>query len=129
MGADQIGECLPHHLPVRRRHQIFTLYVMMMVLVFLLPVPRSPLTESNQFDKVVHFGIFLGFALLFFFDRRLRVGWTLLISVAFAAGIELVQWVLPYREGDWLDFMAGAAGAGLGVVLVLLIERHGRVSG
>ena len=101
----------------------------MMVLVFLLPVPPSPLTESNQFDKVVHFGIFLGFALLFFFDRRLRVGWTLLISVAFAAGIELVQWVLPYREGDWLDFMAGAAGAGLGVVLVLLIERHGRVSG
>ena len=96
----------------------------MMVLVFLLPVPPSPLTESNQFDKVVHFGIFLGFALLFNFDRHLRVGWTFLISVAFAAGIELVQWVLPYREGDWLDFIAGAAGAGLGVLLVLLIERN-----
>ncbi|MEP7228107.1 MAG: VanZ family protein [Gemmatimonadales bacterium] len=101
----------------------------MMVLVFLLPVPRSPLTESNQFDKVVHFGIFLGFALLFYFDRRLSVGWTLLISVAFAAGIELVQWVLPYRQGDWLDLIAGAAGAGLGVVLVLLIERDRRVGG
>ncbi len=100
-----------------------------MVLVFLLPVPRSPLTESNQFDKLVHFGIFLGFALLFYFDRRPRVGWTLLISVAFAAGIELVQWVLPYREGDRWDFVAGAAGAGLGVVLVLLIERQaGRVA-
>jgi hypothetical protein len=24
-----------------------------------------------------------------------------------------------------LDFMAGVAGAGLGVILVLLIERHG----
>jgi VanZ family protein len=96
-----------------------------MVLVFLLPVPRTPLTEANQFDKVVHFGIFLGFALLFYLDRRPRVGWTLLISAAFAGAIELVQWVLPYREGDWLDFMAGVAGAGLGVILVLLIERHG----
>jgi VanZ family protein len=95
----------------------------MMVLVFLLPVPPSPLTESNQFDKVVHFGIFLGFALLFYFDRRLSAGWTLLTSVAFAAGIELVQSVLPYRQGDWLDLIAGASGAGLGVLLVFLVER------
>jgi VanZ family protein len=99
------------------------LYVVMMVLVFLLPVPPSPVTESNQFDKVVHFGIFLGFALLFYFDRRLRVGWTLLTSFAFAATIELVQWVLPYREGDWLDFVAGAAGASLATAILLLIER------
>ena len=98
----------------------------MMVLVFLLPVPPSPLTESNQFDKVVHFGIFLGFALLFYLDRRLRVGWTLLTSFAFAAAIELVQWVLPYRQGDWGDFIAGAAGASAGTAIVLLIERQER---
>ena len=97
---------------------------MMMVLVFLLPVPTTPLAESSQVDKLVHFGIFLGFALLFYVDRRWRVWWTFLISVAFAGGIELVQWTLPYREGDWLDFVAGAAGAGVGAVLVLLIERQ-----
>lgn len=109
---------------MRRLHQIFTLYVVMMVLVFLLPVPPSPLTESNQFDKVVHFGIFLGFALLFFFDRRLRIGQTLLTSFVFAGAIELLQWILPYRQGDWWDFVAGAAGASVGGAIVLLIERQ-----
>ena len=95
-----------------------------MVLVFLLPVPPTPLTESNQFDKVVHFGIFLGFALLFYFDRPLSIGWILLTSFAFAATIELVQSVLPYRQGDWWDFLAGAAGASVGGAIVLLIERQ-----
>ena len=106
-----------------RRHQIFILYVLMMVLVFLLPVPHSPLSESN-FDKLVHFGIFLGFALLFYFDRRPRLRWILLSSFAFAAVIELVQSVLPYREGDWGDFVAGAAGASVGAALVLMIARQ-----
>jgi VanZ family protein len=107
-----------------RRHQIFILYVLMMVLVLLLPVPHTDLTESNLLDKVVHFGIFLGFALLFYFDCRPRLRWILLSSFAFAAAIELAQWVLPYREGDWGDFVAGAAGAGVGAVIVLMIARH-----
>ena len=94
-----------------------------MVLVFLLPVPVTPLSESKYVDKLVHFGIFLGFALLSYLDRRWGVWKTLLISMAFAAAIELVQSLLPYREGDWRDFIAGSAGAGLGAVLVLLRHR------
>ena len=96
----------------------------MMVLVFLVPVPTIPLAEAKHVDKLVHFGVFLGFALLFQIDRASRLERTLLTSFAFAAAIELVQWVLPYRQGDWWDFVAGAAGAGLGAVLVLWIERQ-----
>ena len=106
------------------RHKVFVCYVVVMVLVFLVPVPTIPLAESKHVDKLVHFGVFLGFALLFHIDRASKVGRTLLTSFAFAAAIELVQWVLPYREADWWDFVAGAAGAGLGAVLVLLIERQ-----
>jgi VanZ family protein len=95
-----------------------------MVLVFLAPVPTISPVESNHVDKLVHFGLLLGFALLLYIDRAPRVGWTLLISFAFAAAIELVQWVLPYREGDWWDFVAGAAGASVGAVLMLLIEER-----
>ncbi len=99
----------------------------MMVLVFLLPVPNTPLAESKHVDKLIHFGVFLGFALLFHIDRASRVGWTLLNSFAFAAGIELVQWVLPYREGSWWDLVAGATGACVGALLVSLVElRLGR---
>jgi VanZ family protein len=108
------------------RHQIFVGYVALMVLVFLLPVPTTPLAESHHFDKLVHFGIFLVFVVLFHVDHPARVRWTLLISFAFAAVIELVQALLPYREGDWWDFVAGAAGATLGTVLMLLLDHHAR---
>lgn len=106
------------------RHKIFVYYVVVMVLVFLLPVPSTPLAESRHVDKLVHFGIFLVFALLFYIDREGGVWWTFLISVAVAGGIELVQWTLPYRDGGWLDFLAGASGAGLGAVLVHLRRRQ-----
>lgn len=111
------------------RHKVFIGYVVVMVLVFLLPVPTTPLEELKNVDKLVHFGVFLGFALLFYIDRASRTRWTLLASFAFAAAIELVQSVLPYREGDWWDFVAGAAGASVGAVVLLFIERQGRLRG
>jgi VanZ family protein len=112
------------------RHKIFVGYVVVMVLAFLVPVPTVPLAESNHVDKLVHFGVFLGFALLLHADRASKAVWTLLISCAFAGGIELVQWFLPYRDADWWDFFAGSAGAALGVLLVSLVEsRQPRVGG
>jgi VanZ family protein len=120
---------LSEHLVPEWRHKIFIGYAVVMALVFLLPVPATPLEESKYVDKFVHFGIFLTFAALFYIDRHWKVWWTFLISVAFAAGIELAQWILPYRDADLLDFVAGAAGAGLGAVLVRLRERQaGRVA-
>jgi VanZ family protein len=101
-----------------RRHKIFILYVVAMLLAFLLPVPSTPLAESRHFDKLVHFGIFLGFAPALYKDKQWGAWWTFLISMAFAGGIELVQSTLPYRDGDWLDFAAGVVGAGVGTVLV-----------
>ena len=107
-----------------RRHKIFILYVVVMLLAFLLPTPSTPLAESQHFDKVVHFGIFLGFALVFYGDRHATAWRTFLISAAFAGGIELVQSTLPYRQGDWLDWAAGTAGSGLGTLFVLWLERR-----
>jgi VanZ family protein len=98
-----------------------------MVLVFLVPVPATPFAQPHYLDKLVHLGVFLGFALLLHIDRASRVWWTLLTSFAFAAGIELVQWVIPYRTGSWWDFVAGATGACVGALLVGLVElRLGR---
>lgn len=110
---------------VRSRHAILVLYVLVMVLVFLAPVPTGSwsVPAPDRFDKAVHFGIFLGFAFLYDLDRRPSAGRTLLVSFAFAGGIELVQWILPYRSGDWWDFTAGAVGAGIGAALA----RSGKV--
>jgi VanZ family protein len=95
-----------------------------MLLIFLLPLPTDPLAESEYADKLVHFGIFLGFALLFYVDQHWKAWWTFLLSTAFAGAIELVQSTLRYRDGDWLDLIAGALGAGLGTVVVVLLEHR-----
>ena len=111
-------------LAEKRRHQLFILYVGLMVLAFVLPTPNTPLAESQHVDKLVHFGIFLGFALLSHWDKHWGLLRTFLIAAMFAGGIELVQSQLPYRQGDWWDFIAGAAGAGLGVLLVFFRARR-----
>ena len=107
------------------RHRIFLFYVAFMVVLFLLPIPNIPLAEFRHVDKLVHFGIFLGFAVLYHLDRHRGAWRTFLIAAAFAGSIELVQWRLPYREGEWLDFVAGAVGSWLGTLIGVLIERLG----
>src|SRR5215216_1722645 len=106
------------------RHTVFVCYVLAMLLAFLLPLPESPVAEANQVDKLVHFGIFLGLTLLFYRDRHPRPVWAFLVASAFAGAIELVQWGVGYRDGDWLDFAAGAAGAGVAVLWLLLRARR-----
>ncbi|MEO8090632.1 MAG: VanZ family protein [Gemmatimonadales bacterium] len=108
------------------RHRIFVVYVALMVVAFLAPAPSTPLAETSHLDKLVHFGIFLGFALLLHVDRAPKVWLTLLASFAFAAAVELVQSVLPYREGDVWDWVAGAAGAIVAIAFIPLFGRPGR---
>ena len=107
------------------RHRAFVSYVLFMLLLFLLPVPSGPLEETRHFDKAVHFSVFLGFALFFHLDSASGPAPTLLASAAFAAAIEVLQWLLPYRAGDWWDFLAGAAGGSIGAALVVWTARHG----
>jgi hypothetical protein len=94
-----------------------------MLLLFLVPVP-GPLDEATHLDKVVHFGVFLVFALLWHLDRGSTASRTLLVSIAFAGGIELLQGLLPYRDSDWWDMVAGAAGGGIGAAGVLWKSRR-----
>jgi VanZ family protein len=106
-------------------HRAFLLYVAVMLMLFLLPVPFATQAETKHLDKVVHFGIFLGFALLFWIDRHPGPLATFLVSAAFAGSIELVQHALPYRHGDWTDFAVGTLGAGVGLMGLLWGRKKG----
>ena len=99
-----------------------------MLLLFLLPVPGRPVEATQHFDKVIHFSVFLGFAILFHLDRNSGAAPTLLASLAFAAAIEVLQLLFPYRDGDWYDLAAGAAGGSIGAALVLWSARHRRAA-
>jgi VanZ family protein len=101
------------------RHRLFLAYVVVMVLIFLTPSPDTGI-DWSYIDKAVHFVLFFGFALMFYLDRHRGPGRIFLISAGFAAGIELVQWVLPFRDVELADFIAGTAGAALAAVSLLL---------
>lgn len=108
------------------RHRAFLGYVFFMLLLFLLPVPAGRLDGAQYLDKAVHCSVFLGFALLLHLDTASTAVRTLLAALAFAAIIEILQWILPYRDGDWWDLAAGAAGGAIGAALVLWSARHRR---
>lgn len=116
---------LSDRLPPKWRHRLFVAYAVAMALVFLTPTPDTGI-ESRYIDKAVHFGLFFGFALVFHFDRRTTPGRTFLMSTIFAAGIEVVQGILPFRSAEWRDFVAGSTGAALATLILLLIERRTR---
>jgi uncharacterized membrane protein YccC len=107
------------------RHRLFVAYLVAMALVFLTPTPETGI-ESRHVDKAFHLVVFLGFALVYYFDRRSTPGHTFLMSTMFAASVELVQLLLPYREGDWWDFVAGAGGSSIAAALVLWSRRRRR---
>jgi VanZ family protein len=95
-----------------------------LVLVGLCLMPRSYVPSGEKVpklfpnvDKVVHFGMFAGFALGWMFagptltPSRSRAVWVLAASLALAAGTELLQG-LPQvgRDPSLYDMLADAAG-------------------
>ncbi len=98
-----------------------------MLLAFLTPTPDTGI-EFSYIDKAVHFALFFGFTLMFYFDRHASLVRIFQTSVILAAGIELVQWVLPFRQVELADFIAGAAGAAL-ATLILFFYRASIASG
>lgn len=123
--AESAGSSLRGTTP----HLLFRLYVVAMALLFLLPVPLRFNAVATRFDGVAHFGIFMTFAFLHQFDRRVGPGRTFLLGCLVAGGVELVQWALPYRSAQLVDFAVGAAGAGVGVALSLVVARWFRGAG
>lgn len=95
-----------------------------MLVLFLVPVPRSPITTARRLDKLVHFGLFLGFAVLYRLDRRAGFIRVVLVSALFAGAVELAQELTGYRSGELMDFVAGTVGALVGAALTLALPRN-----
>jgi VanZ family protein len=96
--------------------------------------PGIEVPTMTDFDKLVHFFLFLGISGTAFFDNTgylkrkssaLRIfNGSFLFPVAFGGLIEILQATLTnIRSGDWMDFLYDAIGALAGVVICLIINR------
>jgi len=85
----------------------------------------SPWFTIPDFDKVVHWGIFSVFSVLWLRvgQSRGRYAWVVLAGVALAAGSEMVQ-NLPIvgRDGEMADFWTDLFGIVVGTAAARLVE-------
>jgi VanZ family protein len=81
----------------------------------------------SGFDKIVHLFLFAGVSFLVYWAQKTVgepiPGMATVVASALAAFIEIVQSLLPYRSGDFWDFLAGVLGALLGAALALLAAK------
>ena len=118
---------------IRKYWISMALCILILVLCFINTgsLPEVPMTN---FDKLVHALMFLALSGAVFFDntcylRRAiggqRIFWgSLLLPVGVGGCIEIVQTFLPYRSGDWKDFLFDCVGAILGCLIGWLINRR-----
>jgi VanZ family protein len=102
-------------MKIARTRKFYILFVgwMVFLTVFSL-IPQAGVDLGERGDKVVHFIAYFFTALLFSVTFRSRFEHPDVSAVLFAFGygamIELVQLVLPYRTGSFLDLVANFSG-------------------
>lgn len=89
-----------------------------LIIILVLSVTRVSVAGSSfPIDKALHFFIY-GLTAIFFYQfliqktsgyRRMLV--SVMLSTGYGATIELLQYMLPYREFSLGDLMANASGA------------------
>lgn len=97
-------------------------------------LPPLPHWELLSFDTAAHAGIFVVTAVLYLLTARWQrlfpslrhraFLWTLLVSLALGAFIELTQTLMNLgRMGEWTDMLSDALGTVFGLLLMRLTQR------
>ena len=109
---------------------IFSSIFLYLCLMNVQDLPEAPMTN---FDKLVHFLMFLSLSGCVFFENtrylrrkisRRRIVWgSFIFPTVFSGLIEIVQeYFTLYRTGDWMDFLWDTIGALLGLAICLIIN-------
>lgn len=95
-------------------------YALLTFIVSVIPLPRTP--SIPHLDKVAHLCHYLLFAWLLvqavratrLDEREYRLmAW--IYATSYGLLMEVIQAMVPWRSADWLDALANAIGAAIGV--------------
>ena len=108
------------------RRTALAAYIAAVLGVTLAPLSSDMYAAITISDKAIHAALFGGMAVLLSWNLN-SSGWPRLarilgVTAVFAAAIELVQGVLPFRSGDEWDFLAGVTGAVVCAIPVVLLH-------
>ena len=109
--------------------QIAVYYTLILVLLSLISVPDLGLPRFKllELDKLIHFIMYLIFALIWglkienFSERKIEISTYLIL---FGLGLEILQHVLPFgRYFDIGDFVANTIGVLFGVFILYYLKK------
>jgi len=101
--------------------------------VCMMQPPTMIAPPMTDFDKLVHFILFLGISGVLFFDNtsylrekisKIRIFFgSFVFPTIFGGTIEIMQATLTNsRSGDWRDFVFDTIGAATGIIICFLIN-------
>ena len=109
--------------------QIAVSYTLILIILSLVPIPDPGLPRFKllEFDKLIHFIMYLVFALIWglkienFLERKMEISAYLIL---FGLGLEILQHVLPFgRYFDLGDFVANSIGVLFGVFILYYLKK------
>lgn len=110
-------------LPHLRHYPLSLLCILCIICLSTFPIGEHPeLADVPFVDKWTHMVMYGGLTFLLWAEhlRRHRppvlsrlLVYGFLFPVALGGAMELVQWPIPYRGCEWLDFLANTIGSAL----------------
>ncbi|WP_228713613.1 VanZ family protein [Arundinibacter roseus] len=105
------------------------LWTFLIVVACTLPGKSIPNAPIIGFDKIVHFGLFFGWTLLWLLLYPKKILIVCLSGICFGIFLEFYQQWLPFdRTFDWWDALADAVGVFLALGFYIVsrptIQRH-----
>ena len=106
------------------------LWTLLIAVACAIPGDRLPPTAILTYDKVGHFGLFVGFGFLWALalagPAGRRAGRVFAAGVAYAVFTEVAQQTVPFinRSGDPFDALADVAGLAAGLALAFAFQQR-----
>ena len=109
--------------------QIAVYYTLILIILSLVPIPDLGLPRFKllEFDKLIHFIMYLIFALIWglkienFLERKMEISAYLIL---FGLGLEILQHLLPFgRYFDLGDFVANSIGVLFGIFILYYLKK------
>lgn len=121
-------------LQILRHYPLSSLFIVVIWVVCLIPIPDIPLAHVSFIDKWTHIALYLVLGLTIWGEylyRHKKASGKRLFLLAFLAPlvmgglIEIAQATLTggTRNGDWLDFAADAVGVVLAQVIGIVVAK------
>lgn len=109
-----------------KRYPVTSIFVLMIFIICMVPIPETPLSGVSMIDKWTHVAMYFSLVIMFWTEKNrsrsnlkgFRLFAVGILLPAFMGGIiEIMQeYLTTCRSGDWFDFAADCIGVVIGAI-------------